>query len=287
MVANELPSDPLQLFAERPWRQVSPEALAPARHVPTMLSTEESQFYCWLARDWARGTGHTVDLGAFIGGSTARFATGQQAAGRTTPIIAYDRFTADPQVKRSLLYPAGIPAFSGNDILLLAHRLLTPFKPMVELRPGEFLEQGWSGEPIEILCVDIAKTAETADHVAAEFFPHLIPGRSIVVQQDFLHEIQPWLPAQMTLLRRHFTPLARIAHHCVAFLCTSVPTSASLDRARVAPLSDAQLTRLVRRAALSYRGLAGRYRFASMVRRISENPETREAWRMRRHRDTP
>lgn len=253
-------------------------------HPPRMCPRcwhEESQLYYWLARDWAQGAGAIVDLGAFAGGSTARLAAGQQAAGGTAPIHAYDHFTADTPVKERILYPGGIAPFEGRDIFLLAHRLLTPFKPQITLHPGEFLEQRWQGGPIELLCVDIAKTAESADHVAAQMFPHLIPGRSVVVQQDFLHSVQPWLPAQMALLHRYFTPLTRAARHCVAFLCTAVPPPEVLERARTAPLDDRQLTRLVRRAALRYQPLAGRYWFASMVRRIDANPEVRVAWRMR------
>ena len=268
-------------FAERPWRAVTDHDLGPADHVPTMLSHEESQLYFWLARERAAGTGAIVDLGAFAGGSTARLGAGA-AAGRFSPrIIAYDRFTADAQTKERILYQGGIAPFEGRDILLLAHRLLTPFKPAVDLRAGEIEEQIWADGPIELLIVDIAKSAASADHVAQTFFPHLIAGRSIVVQQDFLHRYQPWLPAQMSLLSEYFTPLARVSNHSIVFLCTKAPPPEAIARARTALLTDADLTQLVRESALRYRALANRFWFASMVREIASHPEARTAWKLR------
>jgi hypothetical protein len=276
-------TDAERLFAARPW--IGADAALPeaARAVPTMLATEETQLYYWLARHWAKGAGVIVDLGSFIGGSTARLAAGQADAGRALPVFAYDNFTASEELKAKLLYPAGIPPFAGNDILLEAHRLLTPWKPAITFRQGDILEQGWHGEPIELLAIDAAKSAALTDHIAAEFFPALIPGRSIVIHQDFLHRVQPWLPAQMTRLRRYFKPLSRVARDCVVFLCTEVPSPEALRDARVSELSDRDLARLVRTAASRYSRMAGRYYFASMVRKINANPEERIAWRMWRN----
>ena len=273
----------IRRFAERPWRTITDHDLAPASHVPTMLSHEESQLYYWLARDLATQAGAIVDLGAFVGGSTARLGAGGGAAG-SPRIIAYDRFTADTQTKERILYKGGIPAFEGRDILLLAHRLLTPFKPAVELRAGEIEEQIWADGQIDILIVDIAKSATSADHVAQTFFPHLVAGQSIVVHQDFLHRFQPWLPAQMALLQEYFTPLARISNHSIVFLCTKVPPPDAIAQARTGPLSDTELTRLVRASALRYRALASRFWFASMVREIAAHPEARTAWQLRQPR---
>lgn len=268
------------LFATRPWREVTPEALGAAKAVPTMLFPEECQFYFWLTSVWARGDSATVDLGSFVGGSTARLAAGHAAAGHKALIHAYDRFTADDTAKARHLYPAGIPAFPESDTLLLAHRLLTPWKPYVRLHAGDILEQHWSGDPIEVLVVDAAKTAMLADHIATSFYPALIPGRSILVHQDFLHRIQPWLPAQMQLLADCFTPLARVARDCMAFLCTAAPTPEALAAAHTAALSDDEMARLVRAAARRYAPLVGRYAFARMVRKLTANPGARSTWKM-------
>jgi len=274
-----LPDAPA-LFATRPWREVTPEALGAAEAVPTMLSPEECRFYFWLTSVWASGDGATVDLGSFVGGSTARLAAGHAAAGHEASIHAYDRFTADETAKARHLYPTGIPAFPEPGTLLLAHRLLTPWKPNVCLHEGDILDQQWPGDPIEVLVVDAAKTAMLADHIAASFYPALIPGRSILVHQDFLHRIQPWLPVQMQLLAGCFTPLARVARDCMVFLCTASPTPEAIAAAHTADLSDAEMARLIRAAARRYAPLVGRYAFARMVRKLTANPGARSTWKM-------
>lgn len=279
--ASTLP-DIVALFAERPWCGLDATCTDAAETVPTMLSAEERQLYFWLAAHWDSGTDATVDLGCFAGGSTARLAAGHDAAGHPCPVHAYDRFTADKAARERHLYPAGIAAFDDPDILLLAHRLLTPWKPRVRLHEGDILTQHWAGGRIGLLVVDAAKSAALADHIATEFFPALVPGRSILVHQDFLHRLQPWLPAQMELLASQFTPLARVARDCMVFLCTGPVTPAALAAARTESLADAAMVRLVRMAARRLAPLAGQSSFAAMVRKLRANPgarNTRSMWR--------
>ena len=85
----------------------------------------------------------------------------------------------------------------------------------------------------------------------------------------------------MTLLEEYFTPLARVSKHSVAFLCTKAPSAEAIAQACTKTLSDEELTRLVRRSALRYSALAGRFWFASMVREIAAHPEARTAWQLR------
>lgn len=282
MTINRNADSTISLFSQSPWREISKQDLAPATPVPTMLSLEESQLYYWLARDWATGAGAIVDLGCFAGGSTARLGAGNAASGRhPSAIVAYDRFTADLRTKNRILYKGGIAPFEGSDILLLAHRLLTPFKPAVELRPGELEEQIWDDGLIELLIIDIAKSAASADYIADMFFPHLIAGRSIVVQQDFLHQYQPWLPAQMTLLKDCFTPLARVSKHSMAFLCTHVPTAEAIKDARTGSLSDPGLTELLIESAQHYRAFTKSDCFTAMAHEVATHPNARTSWRLR------
>lgn len=278
-----MPSDRApELFATAPWAALPPDALAPAAHVPTMLSPEEQRLYVWLTSHWARDAGAVVDLGCFAGGSTARLAAGQNAAGLSAPIHAYDRFTADERVKKKVLYPAGVAPFAGHDILPLARRLLAPWDGRIAFHPGEIEDNGWPGEPIEILALDACKSTAATDAIAAAFFPYLIPGRSIVVHQDFLQWNQPWLAAQMELLAEHFTPLAHVAPSSMVYLCDSPPDADALAAARTDMLSDGQLLTLVGCARERLAGLAPEAPFARMAAGLAANPGERVAWRFRK-----
>lgn len=269
-------------FAAAPWRAVRLKATGAANAVPTMLGADERRLYFWLARDWARGAGAIVDLGCFAGGSTARLAEGRRQAGHAARVHAYDRFTASERLKSRLLYPAGIAPFDGEDILPLARRLLAPWDGLVTLHPGAIEDGVWTGAPIEILVVDAAKSATAADAIAGLFFPSLIPGASVVVQQDHFHWRQPWIAAQMARLADCFVPLAVCAETTAAFLCIRSPDADALARAACGGLSDADLVEGIAAARGAMAGLGHGARFDPLIAAIRANPGQRIAWRMRR-----
>ncbi|TCO68741.1 class I SAM-dependent methyltransferase [Rhodovulum euryhalinum] len=274
-------SDTLARFSAAPWEALPPDETGAARRVPTMLSAAEQRLYFWLARDWARGAGAIVDLGCFAGGSTARLAEGRRQAGHGARVHAYDRFTASERLKARLLYPAGIAPFPGKDILPLARHLLSPWTDLVTLHPGEIEDDLWTGAPIEILAIDAAKTAGTADAIARMFFPSLIPGASVVIQQDHFHWRQPWVAAQMERLTDCFVPLAVCPEASAVFLCTRVPDDRALARAACADLSDADLAGGVAAARTRLAAFGQDARFERMIAAIRANPGERTAWKFR------
>lgn len=266
-------------FAEMPWAGVTDAALGPALAVPSMLSHAESQLYHWIGAQ-AAGFGATVDLGAFAGGSAARLLSGLAQSNAPYHLYAYDRFTADAKARARHLSPYGVALVDQDDIFPLATRLLQPWAGNVTLHRGDILSQSWNGGPIETLAIDAGKSTQLTDHIAAQFYPALVPGRSIVIHQDFLHAQQPWLCAQMQKLAAHFMPLAHVAKDCVVFLSIKTVTAADLQKAATDHLSDAALMSAVRAAASVYAPMIARPRFGAMVRSIKANPGTRIAWQM-------
>lgn len=273
---------PARIFAAAPWRSLTPEALGAAGAVPTMLAREEQLFYYWLMRDWARGDGATVDLGCFAGGSTARLAEGQRAGGRTGPVHAYDRFCADERVKGKFLYPAGIAPIEGEDILPLVRQLLSPWGAEIVLHPGRIEEQSWDDGPIEILVMDASKIVANMDRMAEIFFPALIPGRSVVVQQDYLHWANPWIAVQMARMRRWLKPVAHARGDTVAFLCIAPIGEAALAAGRVGVLSDAEMRKALFAARRHMRMLGVAERVKPLIRTHEANPGVRSAHAMKK-----
>ncbi|WP_146136737.1 class I SAM-dependent methyltransferase [Aliiruegeria haliotis] len=265
-----------------PWRRLMDRSLGRARSVPTMLSLEEQKLYHWLTAFWADGAGAIVDLGCFAGGSTARLAEGHRIAGLVSAIHAYDRFTADEDVKQSILYKQGLSPFEGNDILPLARDLLAPWGDAIHFHRGEIDQMSWEGGPIEILVMDASKAAETMDRMAEAFFPYLVPGRSLIVQQDFLHWSQPWVPVQMERMPVHFTPLAYAPRDTVVFLCTEAPDREALATARTAHLSDSELVAHLEVAARSFSDWGLEQRLRDMIDGLRANPGKRRAYQFRK-----
>ena len=274
--------DRTEALAARPWTRLLARTLGGARAVPTMLSGEEQKLYYWLAAFWAEGAGEIVDLGCFAGGSTARLAEGRAAAGHAGGVHAFDRFTADARAKAAVLYPAGVAPFEGADILPLAQALLAPWAPAVTFHRGEIDRMGWAGGPIELLVMDASKTAASGDAMAATFFPHLMAGASLVVQQDCLHWAQPWVPAQMARLAGCFRPVAHAPRDTVVFLCERVPRPDEIAQARIAGSDDAAIDAdlAAARARLAPLGLGARIDDSRAA--LAANPGKRRAFEFTR-----
>lgn len=267
-------------FAARPWMSVPEADLGTAAQVPTMLTPEERQLYHWLGRR-VEGDGATVDLGAYAGGSAARLLSGLQLSGRRFHVHSYDRFRSSRAFWAKFMPDEPLPEADDADLLPVVKRHLAPWQDQVTLHVGDIGEKRWTAGPIEILSVDAAKGAAMADHVAAEFFPALVPGRSIVVQQDYLMAVQPWLPAQMVAMRDCFLPLTHVPRVGLVFLTVAQVTETALLAARVGGLTDGKLMQRVREAATWHEGMVPRARFGAMLDQIKANPGVRLGWQMK------
>jgi predicted O-methyltransferase YrrM len=224
-----------------PWRAIRLRRMRPAAQVPTMLSPAERQLYLWLGRDGAGGRGAIVDLGCFLGGSTAHLAEGNRRAAHPVAIHAYDRFRVAPGMKKRLLYDRGIPRFPGQDVLPLAQAFLAPWAARVTLHRGLIERQSWTHGPIAVLVIDAAKTARVADAIARTFFPFVVPG-GLIVQQDALHAPQPWVLAQMGALAPSCRPVAHAAPTTLVWQVTRPIHAPALQTAATARLSDTTLS---------------------------------------------
>lgn len=190
----------------QPWRD--PDAQA-GSYALGMLGLDERKLLYHLARNIYTGEGAVVELGAFCGASTCCLAAGLRdnplAAGRH--IHTYDRFIADESylvdfVRTQFDEPLNV----GQSFSAIFRRVTAPFANLIKVHEGDLLEETWPpGEPIEILFVDVAKTLALSGKVLTEFVAHLIPGKSIVVHQDFYHPTAFYLPVVMEYLSDHFS----------------------------------------------------------------------------------
>jgi hypothetical protein len=167
-----------------------------------MISLEERALLYVLARDYYSRSGMIVDAGCFLGGSTLALAQGvlDRDPPIQDPVIeTFDRFKLD---KGSFApYAALLDGLRPGDSLRPAFdAVLSDRLRVVNVREGDIRRMDWSGGPIEVLFIDLAKNWSINDHVARTFFPALIPGRSVVIQQDYVHEWTPCLHITMELL---------------------------------------------------------------------------------------
>jgi hypothetical protein len=144
---------------------------------------------------------------------------------------------------------------------------------------GQIEKIGWTSGDIEILVMDASKTAESMDKMSALFFPHLIPGRSIVVQQDFLWWQQPWIAVQMLKLSEYFDPVVHVFRDSVSFLCKkAVPASVIADL-KVAEMQDAEMIQALRDMKQAVKHLRIDKQMRQLIASVRANPEQRKAYK--------
>ena len=202
----------------QPWRD--PDAQA-GSYALGMLGLDERKLLYHLARNVYTGEGAVVELGAFCGASTCCLAAGLRdnplAAGRQ--MHTYDRFIAnEPYLVDFIRTQFDGPLNMGQSFGAIFRRATAQFANLIKVHEGDLLEETWPpDEPIEILFVDVAKTLALSGKVLIEFVAHLIPGKSIVVHQDFYHPTAFYLPVVMDFLSDHFSIVEAGRDWSVAF----------------------------------------------------------------------
>jgi hypothetical protein len=231
----------------RPWRQV--ELPPSAQDVLTMLSLEERRLLYWLTRSYRAGDGAIVDGGCFVGGSTISLAEGVRAAGIGGVVDVFDLFEVEPYMTD--FYFKNHELRTGDSFRPLFDRNTADVADLLRVHDGDLMQERWSGEPIEILFIDFAKSWDLNDFIAQEFLPCLIPGRSIVVQQDYVFSGCPWIALTMEHLREYLEPVAFVEHCSVVFLCRrKVPR----ESPRVSGIPQQRRTELLDRATRRFLG---------------------------------
>jgi len=220
---------------------------------PTMLSYDERALLYVLARDYVRGDGAIIDAGCFLGGSTIALAAGlaenPRAAG-SRPIQTYDLFDVEATYKDD--YPTLLDGIAvGASMRPRFEALLGPLLELVAVNAGDICQRRWSGEPVEVLFIDICKSWAINDHVTREFFPALIPGHSVVVQQDLVHEWLPYLHITMGLFADSFALVDSVPFCSAVYLNTrTVPITAIPNNLRDEIPDERKLELFDRTAAL-------------------------------------
>lgn len=189
--------------------------------VPTMLNEEEQRILYWLG---AQARGDIVDLGAFLGGSTLMLARGAQENPRRPTVHSYDMFICpkDPY-SQGLIGHGRRPGDSVRD---LYEANISPVRDRVRIYEGDVGIQDYEGAPIDVLFVDIAKTADLNDHILATHFTHLTGAGAFIVHQDYNHGWVPWVHLTAHLLRPWCTYLADTGGTRLVRVTADIPAEA-------------------------------------------------------------
>jgi len=198
------------------------------RDVPTMISAEERRYLYWLGRTVWSGAGNVVEIGPWLGGSTVCLAAGMRDSGRdaTGRLHVFDNFIwRDFMAARA---PLGVaagesfePFFRQNtaafaDIVVPSARALPDeaidgdteaagkrFTAGEDVAPLDALPEG----DVDILFIDGAKSWRGMCHLLRIARDRLVPGKSMLVCQDYKYWGTYWVPLVMSRIGAHVTPV--------------------------------------------------------------------------------
>jgi hypothetical protein len=232
----------------KPW--LDPQAGVPRRvhFAKGLLGAEERRALYWLAREVVLGEGHVVDAGSFMGASAFALAAGltdsRRAAARRFRVHCYDMFTAfEAYTAEQIARDFG--GHDGSDFRDVFAFQTGQHGDRLVVHQGDLLRQRWTGEPVELLFIDVAKTRELNFHIMREFFLSLMPGHSIVLHQDYFFSRHPLIHATMEFLSERFVLVDPVIKWCTRAWRLEAPIMAAdldaLHPARVAPADEQAL----------------------------------------------
>jgi hypothetical protein len=218
--------------AVRDWDSVVVESST----IPTMISAEERRYLFWLTSSVWRGTGHVVEMGPWLGGSTACLSAGmmKNPARAARKLFVFDDFVWRPFMADR----ADLPIRAGDSFKSYFEENVERYSSLIVCQraslPDHLLsEEGatltrrdsegvptlvWTGrEPVEILFIDGAKSWSGLRHLLVEFADSLIPDQALIVCQDYKYWGTYWVPLMMEMLREHFDLAHVVRQNTVTF----------------------------------------------------------------------
>jgi len=196
---------------------------------PSMASDMEKSFLYSLAKNYFVGEGNIIDAGIFLGGSSNALAMGLKDNGRWRspakfvgkPIHSYDigiwvrsmdKYLRRPRVKRAI---GKARPKVGQSFVPIMKNLLADNLELIDLRIGDIVDLAVGDGPIEIAFYDCLKTPEREWAAFSAFTPHYIPGRTIIIHQDWFFEGAPDHKIRQMHYEEHFDFLCQVKDSAV------------------------------------------------------------------------
>lgn len=208
------------------------------RRIPGMTTMTERAYFRWHAQEEVTGAGTIVDLGSWLGSTTAAMAMGltsnRRKSARHTVIHAYDQFIWDPRFDYHSPPTTLGPYRAGDSFRAEFELVVGRWRERIVVHEGDLRHEDWTDEPIELLLVDAMKSWELATHIVGHFYPALLPAGGYLIHQDFSHCFTPWVPLTSYRLRQYLEPVKDIprSESLVFRLTQPLPRSElKLDRA--------------------------------------------------------
>jgi hypothetical protein len=218
----------------KPWTDVEETVKSDILLPKGFVTDEERQCYYYLAKYFVKGHGNIIDGGACLGSSAYCFGAGlaQNPSRGISRIHSYDRFIVSENYVADMISNHFRPLKQpwGDDFFDIFEYQTGKYRDLIVAHRGDFLAEKWDRSPIEILFVDIAKSKKLHDHVVEQFFPYLIPGKSLLLHQDYYFCWLPFIHIAMQYLSHRFEIVDRfIPSASRLYMLKDALTSSEID----------------------------------------------------------
>jgi hypothetical protein len=189
-----------------PWLRLKPAQC----HTPAMISTEEAKYYTYIGAFY-EGIGCAVELGPWLGASTqhiVRSLAGNPNFSGKLLYVVDDFIWREDWMNGYVADDEKLPNHSSFRHLFdkytseVQHLLSVQQAKITNYYGNEKVDQfRWGGDAIEFLYVDCGRTIAANDAWYEYLRPTFIPGRTLVMMQDWrLHRERPRKWFNQTLL---------------------------------------------------------------------------------------
>lgn len=172
--------------------------------IPAMTTDAERECYYRLAME-AAGNGAIIELGAWLGASTAYIAAGIRDSGANAKAHVYDKFQSKPAhaAKVKLFFDReGIDPIPVGHARKAFESYLGPLLKHVEVHEGQIETIISSREPIALMVTDAPKRVKAISAVLTRLRKPIVPG-TVLAWQDFGHFPSYEIPACLWRIRKH------------------------------------------------------------------------------------
>jgi len=156
-----------------------------AFEIPTMTSKVVHDYLEEIGGQWT-GQGVAMELGCFMGASSAPLLKGLVKAGYDKEFWAFDRWVANSQ-QVEIVREYGIKLKVGDDVFpYYSENIFKIYMPIFDV-PGYIPNSlvNYSGAPIEICIIDAPKRNPVFSNTIKALYKYWIPGTTIVGLLDY------------------------------------------------------------------------------------------------------
>ncbi len=227
---------------------IHPDEFPPVEipYVAGMITDHEQQaLACFAKHIWDNGAARDaviVDGGCYLGASTVALAEGLRRSPlgeerRAARIWSYDLFRTTPWMSEYYLKGSGLKP--GDSFQPLFEKNIAPYANYIAVHAGDIRHARVPSQPIAILFLDVLWSWDCANFVGRNFYPHLEPGRSLLIHQDFVYPFYPWVILSMGLLKDFFSFAYNVQYSSVVFDVSRKIRSGDIEDPRNIPLPRA------------------------------------------------